>query len=320
MRTTGLIACLFLVACGGGGGTSDNMGDDTPMPDANTIDPPARGFQIVTPDIMIMPLQEITYCYYFRTPNTEPMAIKKWVSQMTPGSHHLIMFTTGNTDKMPPGTMTAVNCGFGAAGQSVPNWTYSAQTPDASMQLPLDDGTGKPLAIDIPANSAGFVQMHYYNPGDTPITAHVTINAEALDAGAPYTKTAAYITYDGSISIDPGETNHVESQDCGVPADSKFWLMSTHAHKQAIKTEVLDGTDQVFMSTDWEHPGAQAWMASPFRTFASGKVTSRCTYNNPTGRVITDGDSAATDEMCMASGYYFPATKSLICFNGVGPF
>ena len=316
MRTTGLFACLFLVACGSGGTSTDMGGDDAPEPDASNPDPPARGFQIVTPDITIEAGQEITYCYYFRTPNTESMAIKKWSSVMTPGSHHLIMFTTGNNDEMPPGTVSAANCGFGLNT----SWTYSAQTPQAEIALPADDGTGKPLAIEIPPNTAGFVQMHYFNPSDQAIEAHVTINAEALEAGAAFTKTAAYITYNGNISIPPGATNHVETMTCNAPANSKFWLMSTHAHKQAIKTEVLDGNDMVFSSTDWEHPGAETWMSSPFRSFASGKVTYRCTYNNPTARTITSGDSAATDEMCMASGYFFPATKSMFCFNNMGPF
>ena len=320
MRTTGLLACLFLIACGGSGSSTDGMGDDAPEPDAGgDVDPPARGFQIVSPDVDIGPGQEITYCYYFRTPNKEPMAIKKWSSVMTPGSHHLIMFTTGTTDKMPPGTISAANCGFGGVGAQNTSWTYSAQTPTAAIELPSDDGAGKPLAIDIPANTAGFVQMHYFNASDQPIKAHVTINADALPAGAPFTKTAAYVTYNASISIPPG-TNDVEEKACNAPAGAKFWLMSTHAHKQAIKTEVLDGTTVVFSSTDWEHPGAQTWMTTPFQTFTSGKVTYRCTYNNPTNRTITSGDSAATDEMCMASGYYFPATKSLFCVDNQGPF
>ena len=328
MRSTRLIACLFVVACGGGGGTSNdmNMGDDMPPDPDGGITPPVRGFQIKSPPQMIGAGAEITYCYYFRTPNTEAMAIKKWESVMTPGSHHLIMFTTGTTDKMPPGTVSAANCGFGGGISGIPSWTYSAQTAMQSMSLPADDGTGKPLAIDIPPNTAGFIQMHYFNATDEPIMANVTVNAEALDAGVAFTKTAAYITYNAQISIPPGATNDVEQQACNAPAGAKFWLMSTHAHKQAIKTEVLDnvGSPPVMMSTQWEHPVPAMWMAAPFYTFASGKVTYRCTYNNTTApnsnRTITSGDSAATDEMCMASGYYFPATKSLMCLNDQGPF
>jgi Copper type II ascorbate-dependent monooxygenase, C-terminal domain len=326
---TGLFACLVLVACGGGGGTSDNMtGDDTPGDDGG-ITPPARGFQIVSPDITIAAGEEVTYCYYFRTPNTEPMAINKWESAMTPGSHHLIVFTTGTTDKKPVGTIDRDNCGFGGV-TNVPSWTYSAQTATASMVLPSDDGTGKPLAMDIPANTAGFVQMHYFNATDKAIQAHVTINAEALAAGAAFTKTAAYVTYDSDININAGATNHVEAQTCGgPPSGSKFWLMSTHAHKQAIKTEVIDAGNSamIMSSTDWEHPAPEYFdgKQKPFYALSSeNKITYRCTYNNPNVYKLTAGDSAATNEMCMASGYYFPATKPLICVNtangSLGPF
>ena len=58
-------------------------------------------------------------------------------------------------------------------------------------------------------------------------------------------------------------------------------MMSTHAHKQAVKTRVLDGADEVFTSTDWEHPGASMFMTpSEFYTFNTGKLTYECTYDN----------------------------------------
>jgi hypothetical protein len=250
------------------------------------------------------------------------MAIKHWSSEMTPGSHHMIMFMTG-TEQMPEGTVTPGDCGL-QSGTSIATWTYAAQTPTADLQLPSDDGTGKPLAQDIPAHAAAYFQMHYLNATDQPLTAHVTLDAEALDAGVPYTQTAAYVTYNNNISIPAGAgvggtAEDVETQTCDVPAGAKFWLMSTHAHKQATKTEVKDGSATgplVFSSTDWAHPGAMTFMTpATFYTFASNKLTYSCTYTNPTNRTIVSGNSAATDEMCMASGYYFPATRPRFCFN-----
>jgi hypothetical protein len=40
-------------------------------------------------------------------------------------------------------------------------------------------------------------------------------------------------------------------------------------------------------------------------------------FNSSTTRTITTGDSAQTDEMCMASGYFFPATKPVFCYNTI---
>jgi hypothetical protein len=310
-----LVLVSALVACGGSGGTGPGGDDDGTTPDGDTIDPPKRGFQLQSPDIDVPMGTEITYCWYFRTPNVEMLSIKRWQSHMTAGSHHMIMFMTGNTDVKPPGTVSSQACGGAGAGGSAPIWTYAAQNPDADLALPTDDGGGKPLGQEIAANQAGFLQMHYLNATDNPIKVHVTLNAEAYEASVAYTKTAAYVTYNPDIMIPKDAVGVVASQTCPTPSGAKFWMMSTHAHKQAVKTEVLDQSDTVFMSTDWEHPGAARFDAPTFRTFASDKLTYRCTYNNTSGHDIVDGDSAATNEMCMASGYYFPATGPKFCYG-----
>jgi len=65
------------------------------------------------------------------------------------------------------------------------------------------------------------------------------------------------------------------------------------------------------------------WMASPFYTFSTNQLTYECTYNNTgpnAATTVVDGPSAVTNEMCMATGYYFPATKPLLCLNNTGPF
>lgn len=324
MRTHVLVLPLLLAlgACGSDGGSG---GDDAPEPDGGGIEPPARGFQIVSPDITIEPGQEITYCYYFRTPNTEDLVIKKWTSSMTPGSHHMIMYTT-TSDSKPPGTVSDQSCGNFSVG-NIPSWTYAAQNPEAEVALPPDDGNGVPLGQEIPANTAGYFQMHYLNATDEPIQAHVTLNAVAHEAGVAYTKTAPYITYNAQISIPPNAMGDVERMTCAVPAGVKFWSMSTHSHKQSVATSVKDGQPNssalAFESTDWEHPGSETWMQAPFFTFATNQLTYECRYNNigsNSGSTVSSGPSAETDEMCMATGYYFPATKPLICLNNLGPF
>ncbi|HEX2689619.1 MAG TPA: hypothetical protein VHN14_23535 [Kofleriaceae bacterium] len=317
-----LLMSSALAACGtdgAGSGPPDASGPEMPG-----LEPPARGFQVISPDVTIMPGQEITYCYYFHTPNTEKMVIKKWASAMTPGSHHMILYAAAS-DEMPPGTISSAACG-GFAGTNAPRWTYSAQTPTNELALPTDDGTGLPLGQEIAPGTPAYFQMHYLNATDAPLHAHVILNAEAYEAGVPYTRTEAYVTYNASINIPPHATGVVASMTCSVPTNTKFWLVSTHAHQQAIKTDVKDGTSTstatVFTSTDWEHPGAAMWMNSPFYTFSTNKLTYECTYNNTgpnANMTVVDGPSAVTNEMCMATGYYFPATKPLLCLNNLGP-
>jgi hypothetical protein len=92
--------------------------------------------------------------------------------------------------------------------------------------------------------------------------------------------------------------------------------MSTHAHKQAIATRISENSSTVFLSNSWEHPGNAAFAAPTFYEFTSGKLTWDCTYNNTgdnASHTIYAGQSAKTNEMCMATGYYFPAAGPRGC-------
>jgi hypothetical protein len=276
--------------------------------------PPDHGFQIVSPAVDIDPGVEVTYCFYFKTKNTSELAIQKWASHMTSGSHHMIVYLTP-TDLETPGTLSTRDCGFGGGG-SGPVWTYSAQSADAQSVLPPDDGAGTPVGQIIKANQSGFIQMHYLNASDNVIHAHVELNAYAYADTVRVTPAAPFVTYNTMINLQPASAGMVNGN-CTVSPDAKFYVMTTHTHKQGVHTFVKDGALKVFDSTDWEHPGEQPWNAPPFFSFTSGKLTYQCEYMNPTNRLILTGDSAATDEMCMAIGYFFPAVggKGHLCID-----
>ena len=218
MRKLGLAFAIVLAACGTEPMGDDGMGSGSGSGSGSGgLMPPARGFQLVSPEITINAGQEITYCWYFKTPNTEQLSIKRWVSQMTDGSHHMIVFFTP-TLGMPEGTVSSSQCGVGGSATNIPSWIYAAQNTMADMALPTDDGTGKPLGMDVAPGKAGYIQMHYFNSTDAAINAHVTINAEAHDAGVTATKTAAYVTFNGNISIPPMTNGVKATNTCSIPA------------------------------------------------------------------------------------------------------
>src|SRR5262249_13149460 len=153
---------------------------------------------------------------------------------------------------------------------------------------------------------------------DATIHAHVALNAYAYDDGVQVTPAGPFVTFNGMINLQPGSavapTMGMVNGTCDMLADAatgkapKFYVMTTHTHKQGVHSFVKDGNTVVFDTTSWEHPGAATWPEIPFYTFTSGKLFYQCEYLNSTNRLIQTGDSAATDEMCMAVGYYFPAT------------
>jgi len=322
MRSSAVVLATTFAACSsppGPGGDPPSMQPDGGMSTvdaATTSDgptepqPPARGFRIASPDVPIYPGDEVTFCYYFQTPNTTELAVKKWASHMTPGSHHLIVFFTP-TMLQRPGTMTAKDCGFSSGG---PVWTYSAQTPDAEAVLPLDDGTGKPVAQPVKAGQYGFLQVHFLNSTDSIIQAHVELDAFAHDEGVAFTPAGPFVTYDSRISIPPGTptapSHGMRDGTCDFRAMGggplRFYAMSTHTHKQGVRTFVTDGSAMVLDNASWDHPLIKTW-SMPFFTFPNSTLTYQCEYSNPNNRTIVTGNNADTDEMCMVVGYYFPA-------------
>jgi hypothetical protein len=283
------------------GGPDGNTGSNTDG---------TAAFEIKSTDITLPAGQEFTKCFYFHTSNTATVSVNKWVSDMTPGSHHMIMFLTPNNSSPPPDGTIDENCSFGSSPSDIASWTFASAQPHLEADLPADDGTGKPLAQNIAPNSAGFIQMHYLNATDNDLTVHVDLKAYALDSGTAYTQTAPYITYVKNFSVPPGTSTVTGSCDTpNVPGGAKFWTLSSHTHKQGTEVKIDDGSSMVYDSTDWEHPMIKNWDATPFFSFSSNKVSWACSYNNPsTTTTIQEGQSAATNEMCMATGYYFPAT------------
>ena len=138
-RCIAFVLMTTLAGCSSSSRTASDQ-PDAPIAGDAGFTPPTRGFQIVSPGVDLDPGAELTYCYYFHTPNTSDLAIKKWASHMTAGTHDLIVYLT-KTDLQTPGSLSTTKCGLASDGHG-PVWTYSAQDTDQAVSFPSDDGTG----------------------------------------------------------------------------------------------------------------------------------------------------------------------------------
>jgi hypothetical protein len=283
---------------------------------------PPLGFAVVSPEIDIAPLQEIGYCYYFRTPNAVSISVRQWRSRLGDGVKRMNVILT-SSDVGTPGTQSAANCSPGldgvALGGARRSWAYTAYQPPQELTFPSDDGTGKPVGLVIPPDQPGYLYIHFANLTDAPITSQVQVDAIPYEGGTVVTPANSFVTYNNSISIPSGSTADFETQSCAVPQGAKFFYLSTYAHKQMVQANVRDGSTTLFTATSPYNPGSISWNA-PFQTFASGTVTYELVYANPGNRTITTGVSPATDEIGAVLSYYFPATEGRSCFDGQGPF
>jgi len=60
----------------------------------------------------------------------------------------------------------------------------------------------------------------------------------------------------------------------------------------------------LYQTTNWDDPPLEA---KSIDLAAGDQIQWSCTYNNDTGGILTFGESAATNEMCIFTGQYYPA-------------
>jgi len=290
---------------GAGGGSGGSGGSGGGLP------PPTNGVQITTPSFTLNPGEEVFKCFFTSLATNTDVAAVKFASTMAPGSHHFILYTTQNPIQ-PDNTF--IDCGGGMGGnttQDPPVWLYASQDPMHEMDMP--SGVAMPLKAHQPL----IFNMHYINTGSTPKTVQVVQNIEY--ATGNYMRAGAFVTFNTMISIPPNGTQTVSGH-CTVPQGVNFFTMSTHSHKRTVTAQAnryMNGTvgAPLVMTTDWAHATISNW-DNPFLTLNAGEeIYYSCSYQNDTNQTISVGESAETNEMCMAVGYYFPATGNTFCLN-----
>jgi hypothetical protein len=303
MRRFRFVLPLVLAACGhhhDSGAPSDLAND---------------GYQIVTPDFTLQPGDEKFLCYYTTLPSSSPVGVRRWESHMTPGSHHMILYATP-TALAPDGAVQ--ECVNGPASEAAntnanvgdrsepPVWAYATQQPDAVVPLPAGVG------VTLRARQPLIVNMHYINTTTAPRTVHVELNIKTFAEGEQFTPAAAFVTFNTQIAI-PAKGTQTVGGTCTVPEGAQFLGLVTHSHMYTQEARVSDGDLTLVKTVDWQNPNAARW-ETPY-TFHSGQLTYQCTYRNSTDGVISVGQSATKNEMCMAVGYFFPAPKQTLCLN-----
>lgn len=324
----GCVLVTLLAGCGGGsvtGGLDDPMmiaPDAPPAPPASDAAAPVDrlGFQVVTPTLVVPPHSDIAYCYYVETPNPSELSVRRWESHMTEGAQQMILFLTPGP-RQPAGTLTTERCGLASHGIG-PVWSYATRLRDDQLIMPADDGTGNAVGQVIGPRQAMLLEVHLANPTGQPIEVRVELSAYVYLDHVNVTPAAPFVSYNTSIDLPAAlgpttpSTTTVTGQ-CSVPPSAKFYFLSTHTHKQAVRALVKDGTAMVFHSLNWAQPGQTMWNSEPFFSFETGNLSYQCEYENPNAYRIRYGDSTATDEVCVTIGFYFPARDNAghFCLN-----
>jgi len=277
------------------------------------VPPSDVGMQFETPAMAyaVQPNQEIFPNYCVST--TQDIQVGGFQSLMTEGSSHHFILYKGSVG----GGST---CSLGAN-----DWMYASSTPGQVVTENWPANVG----LSVANGTQLILNLHFINPGTTVSYPQVKVNL--LYAKNVMYQAGTMVSFNSSIDV-PAATSagpgmQTVQGTCTAPAGAKFFTMSTHTHKHATAawidyihagqtTEIVHtGTTSTYPAdqeqgsgVDWEHPGVGLWTAPNFLTVSSGDSFSyHCSYTNTASTPVTVGETAASNEMCMAIGYYFPA-------------
>ena len=266
---------------------------------------PSDGVQISTPTFDLQPGEERFACYHTEIPIDGEFYVHYYESKMALGSHHFILYKH-DRDAAALGTMDPTGCLTGFQ-----SWIYSSAQPLMDLRMPDN------VAMVLGSRQRVLFDMHYINTTSKVLNAHVTLNV--VLAKGEFEKAASLISYNTAIRLPPHGTQTVGG-DCTPGPGAKFFYMLTHTHRRGLLATITrvhaDGSlgEELVRSTDWEVPMERKWLDEPLLTFEPGeKFHYSCEYQNDLEQVVTSGPSAATNEMCMAITYYYPASAGGGC-------
>jgi hypothetical protein len=261
--------------------------------------------------------QEIFDCQYVTLPDVQAFMIKGQ-HEYTPGSHHLLLYTTDLTS-IPAGQTGVQSCYEGSSGvmSHVTGVLYAGQVPMGSEVLP--PGVG----LETSPNQVLLFQVHYLNATSGTLDVKVDVQLTLDVENTINQKAGILFFYDPYIDVPAGAMAKA-SMRCPIPSDITLLYASSHYHSRgdnygAWIDPAVDqmGTTPFYTSASWSSPPNEQFMM-PIK--AGSRIRFECDYDNSSGTAsYFQGQSALTNEMCMFIGLYYPLMNPIADFCADSP-
>jgi hypothetical protein len=259
---------------------------------------------------------EETVCIVKRLDNTEDIMATSFVADLAPGSHHLIVYKSTDTEE----NLTPFACS--------PFVGLIDQTAEPLMlvnKLHLQYDFPPNVGMMLPAGQMLRIEAHYINTTAAQITGQGNITVH----GIPTAQATGYQNADfgfwGTTRINiPAKsayTTPVHYQ--GGLAGSKIFGLTTHQHQLGTRVQVWQTSGLqtapadsalVMDEQDWSNPALKAF-DPPLSFDGTDGFSYQCSWQNSTDQTVSFGESAL-DEMCFVGFYYYPSQGFDICVDG----
>jgi hypothetical protein len=221
--------------------------------------------------------------------------IQEIESDMTPGSHHMLLFyetAAANSGAATPCDALQFN--------ALP---YGAQSPHNSVTFPSG------VAALVKGAFGFHMQMHYLNATTSTLKAQVTVKFHRAMPGTVTQHAGVFFFNNVSgISVPGGKTMDA-TQSCYFSHDVNVVYATAHTHRFTNSFSAGIGGNVVYSTTSWDASPNQNY-APPLAIKAGAPVTWTCNITNPSSdpaNVLTFGESALANDMCIFDGQYYPA-------------
>ncbi len=313
-------ATLALAGCGGstadpGGAGAGDPGLTKISGEIGPVHAPAGG--------------EDTVCITKRLGNDTAGWVRSIRGQLSPGSHHMIVYLSSDTEEK----LTPEHCG-GFSGIFVTNGgipgldsanvpVFIAQEPDVTLQFPEENGV--PIGFRVEQNQMVRIELHWFNTtgADKDVTGSVDFNVLPDNGKNQVIESSFAFWGDADLNIPPHSTTKTPVMFQRALAGTKSFAVTTHEHQLGTEMRIwhsdstdVTGKDLLADGKDWAEPPLE--MLDPPVEFGAGDgLAYQCEWNNTTNKTVTFGEGF-NDEMCFLWAYYYPSMGFDICVHFQG--
>ena len=262
---------------------------------------------VITMSLTVKPGEELHQCQLVTLPTDSEIEVVAFSHKYTAGSHHFLVFST-DLEAIPSemqGTYDCVN-GDEPIMQHTEGILYGGQSPTATFPLPAGVG------FKMKAHQVLMLQTHYINPTGKEIEAKVSAGFDTAPAAEIRQHAGFMIFYDPFIYV-PAQSSSTSGIRCSVPSDINVVAAFTHYHQRGTSMRVWvdpsrsqESSAPIHETHDWEHPPD---FEGPLGVSAGSVFRFECAYTNGDAVDVFQGPNAATSEMCVFAGLYYPQAK-----------
>jgi hypothetical protein len=290
LRAQIAVVCLVVAGCGSTK-SSPSSGENTGVAQA-AIGPIAVAAGV-----------EKTVCITKRLDNADDLVISGYSATLDPGSHHLIVYESTDTEE----SLTPTPC-MPFVGLAEGNVVPLVLVNKLKISWAFPSGVG----VELPAHQMVRIEAHYINasPGSIEGLGTVTFQGAPKTSAPPFTPASFFFWGTETIDIPAGQKYTAGPNFQAGDANTHLISIFTHQHELGTGVQVWksahegDLSNRIVNDTDWSNP---SWnlLDPQFDLDGTNGLSYQCDWNNTTQSTVTFGESAL-DEMCFIGGYYYP--------------